>query len=404
MKPRRYIGGMHASPDSGPGGMPSPWRAAFALAPGVLYLDTAAHAPLLRSVRDAGVAALEQGNRPWTPDSQAGDARVEAARASAAHWFDGDADGVAFVPSAAYGLSTAARNLPLASGDAVLVLDGQFPSNLLPWQQRCAETCARIVVARRKPGQDWTEAVVETLEHVDVRIVALSQVHWHDGALLDLDAIADRVHAQGAALVLDLSQSLGALPADLARWRPEFVVSVGYKWLLGPFGLALLWAAPRWREHGSAIEQHWSARDDDVWSLDPQASPGFGRGARRFDGGGVLDPLRLSMFEAAQEQLRHWGARVPAQLRVRTDALDAALRDAGLASWCTAGHAAHFTGLRPPATEFAAVVAALRAANIACTARHGVLRVAPHLHVSPEEIARAVEVMAAAAAQSSART
>ena len=127
---------MHASPDSGPGGTPSPWRAAFALAPDVLDLDTAAHAPLLCCARDAGVAALEQGNRPWTPDPQAWAARVEAARAAAAHWFDGDADGVAFVPSAAYGLSTAARNLPLASGDAVLVLDGQFPSNLLPWQQR----------------------------------------------------------------------------------------------------------------------------------------------------------------------------------------------------------------------------------------------------------------------------
>ena len=182
------------------------------------------------------------------------------------------------------------------------------------------------------------------------------------------------------------------------------VVSVGYNWLLGPFGLALLGAAPRWREHGSAIEQHWSARDDDVWSLDPQASPGFGRGARRFDGGGVLDPLRLAMFEAAQQQLRHWGARVTPQLRARTDALDAALRDAGLGSWCTAGHAAHFTGLRPPAPDFAAVVAALRAANIACTARHGVLRIAPHLHVSLEDIARAVGVMSMAAGQSSART
>ena len=395
---------MAASADNASDVTLSPWRAAFDLAPGVLYLDTAAHAPMLRCVRDAGVAALQQGNRPWTPDAQAWDARVERARALAADWFDGDADGVAFVPSAAYGLSTAARNLPLAAGDAVLVLDGQFPSNLLPWQQRCAETCARIVVARRKPGQGWTDAVLETLDHVHVRIVALAQAHWHDGALLDLDAIADRVHAQGAALVLDLSQSLGALPADIARWRPEFAVSVGYKWLLGPFGLALLWAAPRWREHGSAIEQHWSARDDDVWSLDPQASPGFGRGARRFDGGGVLDPLRLSMFEAAQQQLRQWTAPIPAQLRARTEALDAALHEAGLASWCTLDHAPHFAGLRPPPAEFAAVAAALRAADIACTARRGVLRIAPHLHVSPEDISRAVRVMAAAVAHSSART
>jgi selenocysteine lyase/cysteine desulfurase len=396
---------MRAAPiDSEPDSAPSRWRTAFDLPPGVVYLDTAAHAPMLHSVRDAGVAALEQGNRPWTPDAQAWDARVDRARASAAHWFDGDADGIAFIPSAAYGMSTAARNLPLAAGDAVLVLDGQFPSNLLPWQQRTAETCARIVVSRRKPGQGWTDAVLETLDHVDVRIAALSQAHWHDGALLDMDAIAERAHARGVALVLDLSQSLGVLPADVARWKPEFVVSVGYKWLLGPFGLALLWAAPRWREHGSAIEQHWAARDDDVWRLDPQAAPGFGRGARRFDAGGVLDPVRLSMFEAAQLRLHQWETRVRTELAARIDALDATLREAGLGSWNTVAHAPHFTGLRPPTAEFAKVADALRAAGIACTARHGVLRIAPHLHVSMQEIARAVRVMAAAVGQSSART
>ena len=385
---------MHAAPfERNPDSAPSRWRTAFDIRPDTLYLDTAAHAPMLCSVRDAGIAALTACDRPWMPDAQAWGERVDRARAMAAHWFDGDADGVAFVPSAAYGLSTAARNLPLEAGDSVLVLDGQFPSNLLPWQQRAAETCARIVVSRRKPGQDWTGAVLETLDHVDVRIVALSQVHWHDGAQLDMDAIAQRARSRGAALVLDLSQSLGAIPADIARWQPDFVVSVGYKWLLGPFGLALLWAAPRWREHGSAIEQHWAARDDDVWRLDPQTLPGFGSGARRFDAGGVLDPVRLSMFEAAQLQLQHWGTRLQAQLRARIDAFDEALRHAGLASWNTPDHAPHFTGLRPPPKNFAQVSEALRAAGVACTARHGMLRIAPHLHVSPQELARVAQVM-----------
>jgi selenocysteine lyase/cysteine desulfurase len=380
-------------------------RAAFVQPVHPLYLDTAAHAPLLRAVRDAGIAAVAQGNRPWMPDAQAWDARIERARAAAAHWFDDDADGVAFVPSAAYGLGIAARNLPLAAGEAVLVLDGQFPSNLLPWQQRCSDTGANIVVARRTHGQDWTAAVLDALEHANVRIAALPQAYWHDGALLDLDVLAARVHARGAALVLDLSQSLGALPADVARWRPDFVAAVSYKWLLGPVGLALLWAAPHWREHGRAIEQHWSARDDAVWRFDPQALPAFRDGARRFDAGGVLDPLRVSMFEAAQAQLQRWGsAFVQSRLRALTDALDAALDDAGLTAWKTGGHALHFSGLRPPPDLFPVVTAALHEAGIACTARRGVLRIAPHLHVSRDDIVRAVRVMASAGDQSSART
>src|SRR6478735_6694742 len=102
------------------------WRALFDLAPRGVYLDTAAHAPMLRAARDAGTAALASGNRPWTPDADAWEARTEHARTLAAHWFDGDADAVAFVPSVANGIAIAARNLPLNRGDAVLVLDNQF--------------------------------------------------------------------------------------------------------------------------------------------------------------------------------------------------------------------------------------------------------------------------------------
>jgi selenocysteine lyase/cysteine desulfurase len=378
-------------------GMPHAWRSSFDLPPDTLYLDTAAHAPLLRCVREAGSAALARSNAPWMPDAATWDACVERVRALVAAWFDGSAHGVAFIPSVAYGIATAAHNLPLQRGESVLVLDGQFPSNLLAWQQRCAQSDATIVVARREPDQDWTDAVLVALErHPGIRIAALPQAHWHDGAQLDLDTIAPRVRASGAALVLDLSQSLGALPTDFARWQPDFVASVGYKWLLGSSGLGVLWVAPHWRKHGRPIEQHWSAREDDeVWRFDPLNLPAYRSGARRFDAGGILEPQRVAMFEAALMQLKAWGAdSILAHLRAMTTALDTALDASGLAGWNTPGHAPHFTGLRPPPADFDAVAAALRAANIICTARYGVLRIAPHLHVGQDDIQRCVAVIA----------
>ncbi len=374
-------------------------RAQFDLPAGMTYLDTSAHAPMLRCVLAAGQAVLARSGTPWSGADADWNAGVERVRALAAQWLDGDAGAVAFVPSAAYGIATAARNLPLARGDAVLVLDGQFPSNLLAWQQRCSETGARIVVARREPEQNWTDAVLSTLERdAGIRIATLPQAHWHDGAMLDLDRIAPHVRTRGAALVLDLSQSLGALAVDLARWQPDFVVSVGYKWLMGVTGLSLLWAAPHWREHGVSIEQHWSARDEHaVWRFDPQAMPAYRAGARRFDAGGVIELQRLKMFEAALSQLQACGAQaVLAHLRATTDGLDAALDDVGLSSWNTAHHAPHFTGLRPPQERFSAVVAALRKANIVCTARYGVLRIAPHLHVDPADMPRVADVLVGA--------
>ena len=386
-----------------PSTMPDPdlshAASAFVMPADTLYLDSAAQGPCLRSVLEAGHAALDASVAPSALSFEALEARIETLRTrAAATVFDDDVAGVALVPSAAYGIATAARNLPLQAGDAVLVLDGQFPSNLLPWQQRCAEVGARIAVAVRGGDHDWTQAVLAALDtEPRVRIVALPQAHWHDGALLDMDRIAMRVHDAGAALVLDLSQSLGALPVDLARWQPDFIAAVGYKWLLGPSGLAWLWAAPRWRAEGVAIEQHWSARDDAVWQCAPGHMSRHRPGARRFDAGGVADPLRVAMADAAMAQLQAWRAsHVARGLGALTDTLDRALDAHGLHDWKTSRHASHFTALRPPPALLGAVAAAFTRERIVCTRRYGLLRIAPHLHVDASAMERVAGIAAAA--------
>lgn len=373
-------------------------RAAFVPMPEVRYLDTASQGPRLRAGVDAAAAALRRP--PWRDRF---DDRVEALErlrvALAATLFAGDVDGVALVPSAAHGLATAARNLPLARGDAVLLAADAFPSALSAWQQRCAQVGARIVVAARRDDGDWTAAVLAAIDATPrLRIASLCQAHWHDGALFDLDRIADALHARGSALVLDLSQSLGALPVDLARWRPAFVAATGYKWLLGGVGLACLWADPQARAHGVPLAPHWSACDQHIWRFDPDAPPPYLSGARRFDAGGVLDSARIAQAQAGIDALADWRVpRIARRLGALTAAFDAALDAHGLRAWRTPAHASHFTALRPPAARLHAVAAALDAAAIVCTQRAGALRIAPHLHVDEATLASVADVVARAA-------
>lgn len=377
----------------------------FVVPAGTLYLDTAAQGPRLRAVLAAGHSAIDASTAPWRLSTADWEASIESLRARAAALFDGgrgaDADAIALVPSAAYGLAIAARNLPLAAGEAVLVLDGQFPSNLLAWQQRCSEVGARVVAVRREHGGGWTDAVLAALDaDPAIRVLALPHAYWHDGALLDLDRISVRARAAGAALVLDLSQSLGALPADISRWQPDFAVAVGHKWLLGAPGLAYLWVAPRWRERGVSIEQHWQARDGgDDWCFPADRAAPYRAGARRYDAGGVTDPLRLAMAHAALTQVNAWGvARIATALRARTAALQAALSDLGLGDWLPAGPPAHFVGVRPPSPGMlAAAVGSLAAEGVVATARHGRLRIAPHLHVGSDDLRRVAAILADAA-------
>jgi len=48
-------------------------------------------------------------------------------------------------------------------------------------------------------------------------------------------------HKQGALLLLDASQCCGAIPMDANQLGADFIVSAGYKWLLGPFGTGFFW-------------------------------------------------------------------------------------------------------------------------------------------------------------------
>ena len=92
-----------------------------------------------------------------------------------------------------------------------------------------------------------------------VRIASLPHCYWADGSALDLVRIGAACRAQRTALVLDLTQSWGAMPIDLPAVDPDFAVAAGYKWLLCPYGSGLMYVAPRHHE-GRPLEENWAGR------------------------------------------------------------------------------------------------------------------------------------------------
>ena len=126
--------------------LPHDPRAAFVPLDGAVYLDTASNAPRLRAVDAALQAAWAEGARPWQLGWDDWEARVEQVRALASRLFHADhradADGVALVPSVAHAMSAVAADWPLRAGERVGIVDGEFPSALLPWP--CSRSRAQI--------------------------------------------------------------------------------------------------------------------------------------------------------------------------------------------------------------------------------------------------------------------
>lgn len=371
-------------------------RSAFAVPPDVAYFDTANLSPQLHGVRAAGEAALERRGRPWTITAADWFSDAEHLRGLFAELVGGDAEGVALVPSTSYGFAVAARNLALRAGDRVVVLAEEYPSGIYTWRSATRAAGAEIVTVHRGAGRTWTEAVLEVLDE-RVSVVSVPHVHWTDGALVDLAAVSARSHEVGARLVVDGSQSIGALPLDVAALRPDFVVTVGYKWLLGPFGVGYLHVAEQHRR-GEPVEQNWILREgaEDFARL-VDYRDGYQPGARRFDVGERTKFELLPMAVAALRQVLAWGvARIAAALSGVTGVVAARAAALGLRSLPAGQRGPHVLGLELPGSMRSDVVTALSAAHCFAAVRGRSLRVSPHLHVTDADIARLADALAAA--------
>ena len=371
-----------------------PQRELFDIPADIAYFNVASLAPSLRSAVAAGEEALRWRAQPWrirTPDWF--DA-VERRRSLLADLIGATADGIGLVPTTSYGLGVASANLSAGLGDRVLVLADEYPSGIYTWRRFVRRTGAAIVTVRREPGQSWTEAVLAACDE-RIAVVSVPQVHWTDGSLVDLEAIARRTREIDAALVVDASQSAGVMPLDVTALGADFVVTLGYKWLLGPFALGYLYVAEPHRK-GVGLEDNWIVRegsDDFAALVDYRVE--YQPGARRFDAGGRTHFELTPMAVAALEQLHAWGvADIAASLRDVTDRLEREVRARGLDVRSDRGP--HMLGIEVPVDARDRITQALSEAGVYVGPRGNVLRVTPHLHTTDDDIERLLASLDAA--------
>ena len=372
-------------------------RALFEIPDDVTYLNCASMSPQLRSVTDAGLDAVRAKASPWRLRASDWFVHAEPLRALFGRVVGADAESIALVPSASYGFAIAAANVPVRAGEAIVVLEREFPSSAYTWHEVAQRTGARLVTVRRDKGMSWTDAVLAAL-HDDVAVVAVPVCHWTDGALVDLERLAPAVRAAGAALVIDASQSAGAHPIDVASIQPDFLVAVGYKWLMGPYSLGYLYVAPKWCEQGSPIEQSWMTRAgaEDFTRLVDYVDE-FRPGARRFDMGEFSQFTLLPMSAAAVTQVLEWGVE---RISAGIGNLTAQIARGAIALGCAVppehDRVRHMIGVKLPHGLPAGLTEQLAAERIHVSVRGDSIRVAPHLYNDSRDVERFLDVLAEA--------
>lgn len=370
-------------------------RHLFDIPDDIAYFNCAYNSPQLNASLDALLSGVREKSHPWerTPESFFEDA--ETIRGLAASVFGGDADGYAVVPAASYGISTAARAVEplLEKNDRILVMAEEFPSNVLPWKRIAGETGAVLETVPYPEDGNWTRAVLDRIG-TGVKVAAVSTCHWTNGAYIDLRPISRACRDAGSLLVVDASQTLGAMPFPMADIRPDFLVAAGYKWLLCPYGFSLLYASEPWRT-ARPLEEVWLARDNarNFAGL-VNYSDTYMPGARRFDMGEKCIPAILPGAIAALEQIQAWGVEnIAATLSAVNSTIAAHLEPLGFQLPDRSLRCPHMFGARLPAGYTGNVVTGLKNKNIYISQRGNAIRFAPHLYISPRDVERLREAL-----------
>lgn len=263
----------------------NPYKGQFPLFqqhPEIAFLDSAATAQRPACVLDAERDFYQRMNANplrglYSLSVEATDAIAKVRQQIADLIGASQANEVVFTRNTSESLNLVAKSFAptvLEPGDEVVITIMEHHSNLIPWQQVCRETGAKLVyLYPTKTGQLTTEEVLAKVGP-KTKILAVGQVSNVLGVENPVKNLGKLVHKCGGYLVVDGAQSLPHMPVDVADLGADFFAFSAHK-AMGPMGIGVLWgkmdllnAMPPMLTGGEMIDS--VTEQDAVWAPVPE--------------------------------------------------------------------------------------------------------------------------------------
>ena len=357
------------------------------------YLNHASVGPLPERTR----LTLEEFNRKRAAPFQLPDrdlmATMGSSRRLAAELIGATPQEIALSINTGFGLSLAARALPLRQGDIVLASDKEFPANVYPWMLLKDQGVTLELVPTTPEGWPDEEHLLERLRDPRVRVLAVSLVQFSNGYVVDLARLSDATRATGTYLVVDGIQGVGQIPINVRDTPVDLLACGAQKWLLSPWGSGFVYVRQELIRELQPSMTGWMAFEGtDDFSRLTEYNDTLRGDARRFelitlpyqDFAGMNASVALLLDLGVESIGRHvrslhqpvldWAAREGARVSSPTGA-----RGSGIL--CVAPH------------NVGESFRALKAAHIVCSLREGAIRLSPHAYNTREEMERVVDIL-----------
>ncbi|MCA9178377.1 MAG: aminotransferase class V-fold PLP-dependent enzyme [Planctomycetales bacterium] len=206
------------------------------------YFDHAAVAPLTapaaEKLRYYADQVAQRGDLVWPEFA----AEIEAGRQTAAAMLNAAPDEVAWIANTTQGINFVAGGLDWSSGQNIVTLSNEFPSNLLPWLQLGDLGVETRLVDPDARGAWTVESILDACDQ-RTRLIAISWVGFASGYRGPIQALTDEAHRRGILVFLDAIQGLGVFPLNVRDTAVDFLAADGHKWMLGPEGAGLFYVS-----------------------------------------------------------------------------------------------------------------------------------------------------------------
>jgi cysteine desulfurase / selenocysteine lyase len=373
------------------------WRSAWFEIEDAAYLNTAAHAVLPRVSVEAVQASLEAKRFPHHVSDSLWFEVPNRIRASLATLIGAKPEEIALTTGASTGVAAVAHGLTWRPGDEIITAEGEFPLQYATWKPMEEREGVRLKTVVPQAGFITADDLIAAMTP-KTRVISVSHVRFDDGSRLDAARVAAACHAQEALLVLDASQSCGAMPLDVSELGADVLVGAGYKWLLGPYGTGFCWVKAEVLDTMRPGPVPWSAQPADTFSTLNFVDPEPSRDAKRWDTAEAATSFNfnLAAMDASVRLVSRMGpASVFEHNRRLIDYLFERLPDdcapASPMDATQRGAYGCFTARDQRMT--AELYRKLRTSNVVVSMREGRIRVSPHLFNSLSDIDRLIDVV-----------
>lgn len=380
--------------------MASDYRREFFDFEGVAFLNTANQGALPRVSAKAMQTATEWKKLPHLLSDDLYFDLPDRVRTKFAKIIGAEFDEVAMTTGASTGLCAVAAGMNFQAGDEVVVAKGEFPAHFATWlpYEEAGLVKLRIVSPREKflRPEDYIEQIGPR-----TRLVSASLVRFDNGARLDAARVAEKCHAVGAALLLDISQAAGAVLVNIRELGADFAVSSGYKWMLGPYGTGFFWVAKEWMKKLLLGPAYWMAVEGARnFSTLPLEGLKLTPGARRWDTAETGSFIYLNALDASLGLLLQIGLEEVTQHNgeLQREVIERIPRDRyGLKSPAEESQRGPYVCVAPrKAEDTPGIYQKLRDAGVIVSLRENSIRIAPYLHNTSEDVDKLVKVLSVA--------